>query len=305
MKLLAWVAAAFVAWMVLMVMAISAALGSGEPLTGPESVPGIPADYLALYVQAADDYKLDWAILAAIGKIESDHGRLDPPCATSSAGARGPMQFLPSTWSLPGIGKGGDICDPVDAIPAAARYLVAGGAPRDYHAAILSYNHAEWYYRDVMVKANEYRAMVLAPEGQQDQTGPLEGTWIVPVPGTGESCDARIVPNVMMILRRFHATLTACYAPTGHEPSGEHPLGLAVDLVPTTPTSWAVLGQLARFAGWKPSCAATGCAGQTGTAFRFVGWNGYPGHGAGDHLHLSWDHGPGKPAAWVRLVADG
>jgi hypothetical protein len=51
----------------------------------------IPAAYLALYRQAATVCPgLDWSILAAIGKIETDHGRSPLPgvhSGTNSAGA--------------------------------------------------------------------------------------------------------------------------------------------------------------------------------------------------------------------------
>ena len=126
----------------------------------PISVPGIPPAYFALYVQAAKKYKLDWAILAAIGKVETDHGRIQDGCATSSAGARGPMQFMPGTWA--GYGNGGDICDPRDAIPAAARYLKASGAPKDYRRAIFAYNHAGWYVDKVLAQARKYRAAAVS-----------------------------------------------------------------------------------------------------------------------------------------------
>lgn len=310
MKIIAWCSAAFVVFFVVMAMAISASFGQQNTAFGtPTSVGDIPSEYLRLYVAAAQANKLDWAILAAIGKIETDHGRIQGGrCATSSAGARGPMQFMPATWAS--YGKGGDICDPADAIPAAARYLRASGAPKDYHAAILAYNHAEWYYRDVMTKAAEYRAAATVPLQDEERAGELQGTWLVDVPGTGAQCDARIVANVVAILERYHAQVSDCYSP-GHAQAGEHPLGLAVDLTPAPPSDWSSIEELARFAGWRESCASTGCAGQTHTAFRFVGWNGYPDHGdpahAGGnaHLHLSWDHGPGRPAEWVRLVAGG
>jgi hypothetical protein len=120
----------------------------------------IPANALKLYLAAGEKYDLDWAILAAIGSIETDHCRSTAPgvhSGSNSAGAQGCMQFLRSTWNLPGIGRGGDPYTLEDAIPAAARYLVAGGAPADYHAAIFSYNHAEWYVQQVMAKAAAYR----------------------------------------------------------------------------------------------------------------------------------------------------
>src|SRR5687768_5685523 len=72
---------------------------------GPSAVAvaDIPADYLVLYQQAASRFGIDWAVLAAIGKLECDHGRLqaagcNPPGTVNRAGATGPMQFLGPTW---------------------------------------------------------------------------------------------------------------------------------------------------------------------------------------------------------------
>jgi hypothetical protein len=126
----------------------------------------IPPSYLGLYEQAARRYRLDWAILAAIGKVECDHGRdPDPSCtregAVNSAGAGGPMQFIASTWArygLDGDGDGrADRWDAADAIYAAANYLAASGAPVDYSRAIYAYNHAGWYVREVESLAARYR----------------------------------------------------------------------------------------------------------------------------------------------------
>ena len=87
------------------------------------------------YQQAQATYGVDWSYLASINFIESSFGRNNGP---SSAGAEGPMQFLPSTWA--NYGQGGNIWDPHDAIMAAARYLVHYGAPGDMQQAIFHYN---------------------------------------------------------------------------------------------------------------------------------------------------------------------
>lgn len=76
----------------------------------------------------------------------------------------GPMQFLGSTWSayrVDGNGDGrADVYDPADAIPAAARYLKANGAPERIYGAIWRYNHADWYVRRVLGFARRYSADV-------------------------------------------------------------------------------------------------------------------------------------------------
>ena len=98
----------------------------------PPAVADIPPDYLVLYRDAAARFGLDWPVLAAVGRVETNHGRNRNGCDPNSAGARGPMQFLEPTFvhaaSLAGI-TDPDICDPADAIPAAAAYLKSNGAP--------------------------------------------------------------------------------------------------------------------------------------------------------------------------------
>jgi soluble lytic murein transglycosylase-like protein len=126
-----------------------------------EPVEPIPYErYVQIYKASAKRYGFakDWYVLAAVGKVESNHGENMGP---SSAGAMGPMQFLPSTWKEYGIDGNEDgvanIMDPEDAIPAAAAYLEDGGAPDDWYAALYTYNRAGWYVRKVLGVAEGYR----------------------------------------------------------------------------------------------------------------------------------------------------
>jgi len=119
-------------------------------------------EYRNLYRESAKKYGFgeDWYVLAAVGKIESNHGENMGP---SSAGAMGPMQFLPSTWETAGVDGNGDgvtnIMDPRDAIPAAAHYLQTGGAPQDWYRALFAYNHVDWYVMKVLGVAEGYRRL--------------------------------------------------------------------------------------------------------------------------------------------------
>ena len=125
----------------------------------PPAVADIPPDYLALYQDAAARFGLDWPVLAAVGKVETNHGRNRNGCAPNFAGARGPMQFLEPTFvhaaKLAGLSDP-DICDPADAIPAAAAYLKSNGAPADWQRALFRYNPADWYPPLVMGWAERY-----------------------------------------------------------------------------------------------------------------------------------------------------
>jgi hypothetical protein len=111
-----------------------------------------PADeLLGYYREAQQATGIDWTYLAAINLVETRMGRIR---GVSTAGAQGPMQFLPSTWNAPGIGKG-DINDPHDAIQAAARFLVRNGAPGDMARALRRYNNSRRYVAGVTAYARE------------------------------------------------------------------------------------------------------------------------------------------------------
>jgi hypothetical protein len=125
----------------------------------PVSVKGKPSNYRELYVDSVRYCPgLDWRILASIGQIESGHGKNLGP---SSAGALGPMQFMPATWAAYGVDGDGDgaadIMNPFDAVPSAATYLCRSGATREggLYSAIFAYNHADWYVRKVLGLAEQ------------------------------------------------------------------------------------------------------------------------------------------------------
>jgi hypothetical protein len=115
-------------------------------------VPPPPTEELKrAYTDAQQASGIGWEYLAAIHLVETRMGRIR---GTSDAGAKGPMQFLPSTWAR--WGKG-DIEDPHDAIRAAARYLVASGGPHDMQRALFAYNHSDHYVRAVSIYAEQMR----------------------------------------------------------------------------------------------------------------------------------------------------
>ena len=91
-------------------------------------------------------------MLAAVNFVETGFGRLRNE---STAGARGPMQFMPATWRAYGLG--GDIRDPRDAILGAANYLHASGAPRSYRRALFHYNPSSHYVEAVLRFARRIR----------------------------------------------------------------------------------------------------------------------------------------------------
>jgi hypothetical protein len=137
----------------------------------------------------------------------------------------------------------------------------------------------------------------------------------------GIECDARIVPDVVYLARRFGILVTACYG-TEHAATGEHPLGAAIDAAPRD-GDWSRTMKLALALGWRPACAASGVAPACAhPPFRFIGYNDYPDHGdplhcvpcgGGPHLHLSWltsasegepENRPRysyEPASWIEV----
>jgi hypothetical protein len=214
----------------------------------------IPPTYLNAYQAAGTHYGLGWEYLAAIGKIETDHGRL------MAAGVRfgvnfagccaGPMQFLITgagggTWGAYGVdgnrdGKR-DVYDPQDAIPAAGRYLQASGAPGDWDRALFAYNHASWYVADVKHQAQLYRGRPVAAPGTLAGVGDPDAaalasnpkiTWAHPLPQLVDLGSGRVSPRLISLLalvaQRHQVTITALAS--DHYPGTNHEAGRAADI---------------------------------------------------------------------------
>ena len=145
--------------------------------TGPPDPAGV---LRAAYDEAESRFGVAWEVLAAVNFVETRFGRIH---SASYADARGPMQFISSTWKAYGLG--GNVHDPHDAILGAANYLDASGASADYRAALWHYNPSRSYVRAVWLYAKQimrdpqmfltyytWQVFVITPAGDVQLTGP-------------------------------------------------------------------------------------------------------------------------------------
>jgi membrane-bound lytic murein transglycosylase B len=139
-----------------------AARAAGAGSSGIGVTAFAPADIIALYQRAAKTCPgLPWGVLAGIGQVETNHGQNKN---ISSAGAMGPMQFMPATFAVYGVDGDGDgikdILDQADAVFSAAHYLCSngGGDPSRLYDAIYDYNHLDSYVQEVLSLAAQYQA---------------------------------------------------------------------------------------------------------------------------------------------------
>ena len=208
------------------------------------SAQSIPAPVKALYVAAANRYKIPWELLAGIGMAETRHGRNN---ATSSAGAQGLMQFMPATFRAYGVDGNGDgkkqIRTDADSIYSAANYLVHSGVKKGKQGvikALWAYNRSISYRNDVLYYAWAYAGkggIVVNgddPEACIPDSGDLpdfDGTC----PPSGSAAERGLQATAKRGLRCVKATFPAItrMGGKGGRPIGasDHPKGLAVDFM--------------------------------------------------------------------------
>ncbi|MFG1703304.1 lytic murein transglycosylase [Nonomuraea sp. M3C6] len=152
-----------------------------KPTTPFKVQPPRPAaELLGHFKKAERRFGVEWEVLAAVMFAETKFGRVK---SASHAGAQGPMQFMPATWKA--YGMGGDIQDPRDAVMAAANYLHATGAPRDYQRALHAYNPSQAYVNAILLHARQikrdarnyyayynWQVFVITTAGERRLTGP-------------------------------------------------------------------------------------------------------------------------------------
>ena len=188
---------------------ISASFGPGE------LPPSVPKPYNAIFTAAAHKANVSPAIVAAIF-YGGEHGNSFPdppppyghgvPWDSSSAGAQGPFQFLPSTWAQYGVDGNGDgkkdIQDLTDGAFGAANYLAASGAKLpnpDLQKAIFAYNHAQFYVNNVMAAYAKFggAATTGSPSGSTSTAGsaPVDTSSGSSCAGSSSSNGAAFVAN--------------------------------------------------------------------------------------------------------------
>jgi hypothetical protein len=154
-------ATALVLLLVLPLSLVGVVIAAGEEVApSDKALAEIPGELLALYRAASATCEgLDWTVLAAIHKVETNFGT---GRVTSSAGAQGPMQFMPATWRAYGVNGNHDgrrdVNDVVDAVFGAANLLCANGAgdPARLPDALWNYNHSDEYVAQVLALATSY-----------------------------------------------------------------------------------------------------------------------------------------------------
>lgn len=265
----------------------------------------IPSGLIPIYQSAAATCEgLDWTVLAAIHKVETNFGS---GRATSQAGAQGPMQFMPATFATYGVDGDGDgrtnINNLEDAVFSAANLLCANGAgdPSRLATAIWNYNHDDEYVADVLMLAAGYGVWVV-PDGVAFASTRhlLKNPRVVLTPYARADLEAGVVDERLISLLAWIAerhTITISVFKTGHSKytrSGSisnHYYGrgsdiFIVDGAPVSGFNLAAREVVLEIAGLQGALQP----GELGHPFGSIGFpGGFTDADHRDHIHVGFD----------------
>jgi hypothetical protein len=279
---------------------------AGEDLApSDKALKEIPANLLPVYQTAAATCDgLDWTILAAIHKVETNFGR---GRATSSKGARGPMQFMPTTFASYGTDGDGDgradVNDVEDAVFSAANLLCANGAgdPSRLATAIWNYNHDGQYVAEVLTLAANYGVWVV-PEGVAfaSTSDLLKNRRVVLTPHARADLEAGIIDQRLVSLLSWIAerhTISVTVFKSGHSKytrSGNvslHYYGRGADIFfidgqPVTVANWRARQVVIELSGVQGTLRPS----ELGHPFGAIGFpGGFTDADHRDHIHVGFD----------------
>ncbi len=289
----------------LAMMSLLLALAGDQPAPSELALEEIPDDLLGIYQAAAGTCGgLDWTVLAAIHKVETGFGT---GRARSSAGAQGPMQFMPATFGAYGVDGDGDgradVNDVEDSIFSAANLLCANGAgdPARVATAVWNYNHSQEYVNEVLTLAASYGVIAL-PDGVAYAAARdlLRNPRVVLTPDARADLEAAIVDERLASLLAWVAerhTVSITVFKSGHSKytrSGSvsnHYYGRGADIFivdgepvsASSPSSRRLVLEFARLPeGLRPT--------ELGHPFGVIGFpGGFTDVGHRDHIHVGFD----------------
>ncbi len=304
---------------VTMLVALFLAMSMGTGVLGSQPSQrargDIPPELLSLYQAAAAACPgLPWSVLAAIGKLESDHGRSTAPGVTkgtSSTGTAGPMQIgvggkagnTFAAYAVDADGGGADVYSPADAIFTVANHLCRNGARdgADLRGAVVAFRHTDRYMDKVSRLATRYEGFALSPA-----PGPAPAR-----DGRPEAPDSpsyqRLTPTAKRLYAKVGQTFKVSeiggWRAVGSVEGSDHPHGRALDVMIAYPSP------AGRVVGWRIAKWAVANAEQFDVKYvifngriwtRSRGWHGYrhpsdpcncnPTLRHDDHVHISVRH---------------